>query len=482
MPPKPAPSATGQERVGDPTAWFSSLALSSPLAQAIDVLGFTQMTPIQQHALPTLLAGKDVIAQARTGSGKTVAFGLALLTFVDLRVAGVQALVLVPTRELADQVTTELRRLARFIANLRVVTLCGGVPVRTQTSSLRKAPHVVVGTPGRILDHLERGTLELRTLRVLVLDEADRMLDMGFLDAIGRVVEQTPNARQTLLFSATYPPEIRTLSRTLQREPRTVTVDDAVSHVDVDQLFFDVEPARKLDALAALLLKHQPETALVFCHTRNDVRDVTTRLQERGFSALALHGELEQRERDEVLLRFANKSCAVLVATDVAARGLDIKGLAAVVSWELPTDPDIHIHRVGRTGRAGHKGLAWTLCSQRERARLVPIERAAGVPARWSRVPDLGGTLDGGTGALTPSPPPMKTLIIEGGRQDKLRAGDLLGALTGDIGLPGDVVGKIDLAARHTYVAIRSDRADAALRGLRAGKIKGKSFRVWLLE
>ncbi|MBZ5715772.1 ATP-dependent RNA helicase DbpA [Nannocystis pusilla] len=453
---------------------FAALSLAPPLARALGVLGLSQMTPVQAHALPSMLEGKDVIAQARTGSGKTVAFGLALLARVDVAVARVQVLVLCPTRELAEQVGTVVRRLARFIANLRVVTLCGGVPVRTQKPALQAAPHVVVGTPGRILDHLARENLELAGLRVLVLDEADRMLDMGFLESISAVVEQAATSRQTLLFSATYPEDIRALSRELQRDPVTVTVDTVVSRADVEQSFFAVEPARKLDALAALLSQHRPESALVFCPTRNDVREVSARLGKRGFSVLALHGELEQRERDEVLLRFANKSCAVLVATDVAARGLDIKELSAVVSWELPTDPDVHLHRIGRTGRAGHKGRALALCSPFERERVAALERAQGAPVRWEKLPSADDD--------RPTRPPMTTLVIEGGRQDKLRAGDLLGALTGDIGLPGEVVGKIDILARHTYVAIRSDRAELALKGLRAGKIKGRAFRARVLR
>ncbi len=454
------------------TSSFSTLPLAPALAQALEVLGFATMTPVQKHALPSLLAGRDVTAQARTGSGKTVAFGLALLARVDVAHARTQVLVLCPTRELADQVSTEIRRLARFVANLRVVTLCGGVPVRTQTPSLQSPPHVVVGTPGRILDHLERETIDLGGLKVLVLDEADRMLDMGFLESITDVVAQAPATRQTLLFSATYPDEIRALSRRLQRDPVDVTVDNVVSAADIEELFFEVEPGRKLDALAALLLEHRPDSALVFCHTRNDVRDVTARLQQRGFSVLALHGELEQRERDEVLLQFANKSCAVLVATDVAARGLDIKGLAAVVSWELPTDPDVHVHRIGRTGRAGHPGIALALCSARERERIAGLARVG--PLRWGQLPTPAPQ-------ATPLPPPMTTLMIEGGRQDKLRAGDVLGALTGAAGLPGNAVGKIDITARHSYVAVSSACATLALDGLRAGKIKGKAFRVWRL-
>ena len=452
---------------------FSTLNLAPPLARAIDVLGYTRMTPVQEHALPILLAGKDVIAQARTGSGKTVAFGLALLARVDLAQDRVQVLVLCPTRELADQVSVEIRRLARFMPNLRVVTLCGGVPKRSQTPSLQTPPHVIVGTPGRILDHLQRATFGLGDLRVLVLDEADRMLDMGFIDAISAVVDQAPKARQTMLFSATYPDEIRSLSRRLQVNPVEVTVDNIVSAPDIEEIFFEVESGSRSDALAALLLHYQPESALVFCHTRNDVRDVAAELAKRGFSVLALHGELDQRERDEALLRFANQSCAVLVATDVAARGLDIKELAMVVAWELPTDPDVHLHRIGRTGRAGHKGRALALCSPRERGRIAALELQSGAPKCWGQLPPADN--------CRPPPPAMATLIIEGGRQDKLRAGDLLGALTGDVGLPGDAIGKIDIGPQRTYVAIRSDRAEAALRGLRSGKIKGKSFRVYRL-
>jgi ATP-independent RNA helicase DbpA len=450
---------------------FAALALQPPLAKAIEVLGFKEMTPVQEHAVPPLLAGKDVIAQARTGSGKTVAFGLALLSRLEIEQSQVQALVLCPTRELADQVSTELRRLGRFLPNLRVVTLCGGVPVRTQRPSLQNMPQVLVGTPGRILDHLRRETIRLDALAVLVLDEADRMLDMGFADSIAEVVRQTPASRQTMLFSATFPREVRTLSRTYQKKPVEITVDLEASEVEIEQIFYEVEPQARLAALTALLHEHAPETTLVFCHTRNDTREVARRLEREGFSVLALHGELEQRERDEVLLRFAHKSASVLVATDIAARGLDIKNLAAVISWELPNDPDVHVHRIGRTGRAGEKGLALTLCAPRERERLAAIEGRMGGPIRWGKLRPLPA-------GAKPPPAPMVTVLIERGKQDKLRAGDLLGALTGDVGLPGEAVGKIDILPTRTYVAIRRDHAEAALEKLRGAKIKGKTFRL----
>lgn len=462
-------------KVPVPMSAFTSLPLSAPLLRALDVLGFATMTPVQEHALPALLTGRDLIGQARTGSGKTVAFGLALLSRVDVKIARVQALVLCPTRELADQVSEELRRLARFIPNLKVVTLCGGVPVRTQTSSLERAPHVVVGTPGRILDHLRRQTLELQGLRVVVLDEADRMLDMGFADAIAELSAQLPRDRQTLLFSATFPDEIRRMSRAFQRAPVEITVDTAPAPVAIRQVFFEVEAAHKQRALEALLHQHAPETALVFCHTRNDVREVTAGLLAQGFSTLALHGELEQRERDEVLIRFANKSCAVLVATDVAARGLDVKGLSAVISYELPIDPDVHTHRVGRTGRAGERGLALGLCAPKERSRAAAIEARLGTPLTWGRV-QLDAALE------APAPASMVTLEVAGGKADKLRAGDLLGALTGEVGLAGDAVGKIDILRQRSFVAVRRADAARALAGLRAHKIKGRAFKVRPLE
>jgi ATP-independent RNA helicase DbpA len=456
------------------TKTFATLGLAPAFAEALAVLGFSSMTPVQEQALPPLLAGQDVTAQARTGSGKTVAFGLAALSRVDVDSPRAQVLVLCPTRELAEQVGHEVRRLARFVANLRVVTLCGGVPARVQASSLQTPPHVVVGTPGRILDHLARGTLSFDGLRVLVLDEADRMLDMGFVDAIHTVVEQLPRRRQTMLFSATWPDAIRALSRALQRDPVDVTVDHAVASVDVEEVFYEVEPAQKREALAALLLHHRPASTLVFCPTKHDVRDVADDLARRGFAVLALHGDLEQRERDLVLARFANRSCSVLVATDVAARGLDIKDLDVVLSYALPQDDDVHTHRIGRTGRAGNKGRAWTLCAPRQRDRAAALAAAAGRALRFAPVPP--------TSSEPPPPPPMATLVIDGGKRDKLRAGDLLGALTGDVGLAGDVVGRIDIGARHTCVAVRADCADRALRGLRDGRIKGRTFRVWSLR
>jgi ATP-independent RNA helicase DbpA len=454
---------------------FTELALSSELLAAVEALGYSELTPIQALGLPPILEGCDVLAQAPTGSGKTAAFGLGLLSRIAAQTTAVQALVLCPTRELADQVSKEIRRLARFMPNIKLLTLCGGIPLRPQLASLGHPPHVVVGTPGRIQELLDQGALSLAALKLFVLDEADRMLDMGFQEPITLLLRQSPASRQTLLFSATIPDPIREISRTLQRNPRELAVDNAGDRPEIDEEFFEVEASRRFDALDRLLTSRRPQSALIFCNMRKDTRDLADGLVRRGYSALALHGDLEQRDRDEVLLRFGNRSCAILVATDVAARGLDIDDLPAVVNWEISTDPDVHIHRIGRTGRAGRRGMAWSLVAAAEMPRIAPIESRSGNPVRWRPLPAAGAS-------KSPVVAPMSTLCIDAGRQDKLRPGDVLGALTGEAGVVGEAVGKIDLFATRCYVAVRRDQAGLALRRLRAGKIKGRSFRVRAID
>ena len=451
---------------------FSELSLSSSLLRALDALDYAQMTPVQEQSLPPILAGRDAIVQAPTGSGKTVAFGLGLLHRLDPSTIKVQALVLCPTRELADQVAKEIRRLASAIPNLKVLILTGGIPLGPQLASLRKDSHVVVGTPGRIQEMLNKNALSLSKVRTLVLDEADRMLDMGFEEEIRQIVANTPPSRQSLLFSATYPESIRAMARATLRDPIEITVAGEAEQPDVEQLFFETESAQKPAALAALLLQRKPESSVVFCNMRRDTETLVEALAGFGIAALALHGDIDQRDRDEVLIRFANRSCSVLVASDVAARGLDIKDLAAVINFELPTDTDTYLHRIGRTARANRAGLAISLCAPREMSRALALEKQQGARLRWEKIPPLDTSAkDGLPGAMT-------TLRIDGGRGDKMRPGDILGALTGDAGLPADAVGKIDVFATRSYVAIRRALADKALSRLRSGKIKGRSFRI----
>ncbi|MDB6163316.1 MAG: helicase, partial [Xanthomonadaceae bacterium] len=361
--------------MNEPLTQFTELSLDPTLFQGLDATGHTRMTPIQAQSLPALLAGRDVIGKAPTGSGKTAAFGLALLHRMDPGQIRLQALVLCPTRELADQVSKHIRKLATGIANLKLLTLTGGMPLGPQLASLAHAPHVVVGTPGRIQELLRKQALDLRGVRTLVLDEADRMLDMGFEEPIREIIGKTPKDRQTLLFSATYPDAIRELGRKHLREPLEVSVDDAADQAVIRQLFFEVEPAQKPSALAGLLLEHNPESAVVFCNMRRDADEVAASLLHVGFSAAALHGDMEQRDRDEVLVQFGNRSCNILVASDVAARGLDIQDLGAVVNYELPSDPDVYVHRIGRTGRAGRSGLALSLVTPREMPRALQLEQ-----------------------------------------------------------------------------------------------------------
>ena len=450
---------------------FSSLNLSPALQENLTSLGYLQMTPIQAQSLPLVLEGKDLIAKAKTGSGKTAAFALGLLSRLNINRVDVQALVLCPTRELADQVAQEIRRLARALPNVKLVTLCGGTPTAPQSATLGCGAHIAVGTPGRILKHLEQGTLELSSLETLVLDEADRMLDMGFGEDINRVISYAPERRQTLLFSATYPEGIAQMSRGVQRNPVEVSVESLHEGSAIEQKLYEVPAGQRLDALTWLLSHYQPGSCVVFCNTKRACNDVADHLAAKGFSALALNGDLEQRERDQVLVRFANGSATILVATDVAARGLDIKELGAVINYELTYDPEVHVHRIGRTGRAGQQGLALSLYQPNEAQRVNLIEE-------YQQAPMPLGDLDSIGRDIKPIAPQMVTLSIDAGRKTKVRAGDILGALTGEGGIAGADVGKIQISEQYSYVAVKRQVASAALKRLQEGKIKGRTYRA----
>jgi len=410
---------------------FSSLPLTPGLLANIQSLDYQVMTPIQAQSLPAILKGRDLLAQAKTGSGKTAAFAIGILHKLEVKTYRTQALVLCPTRELADQVSKELRLLARAIPNTNILTLCGGKPMGPQLASLERNPHIVVGTPGRVLKHLGKGTLKPDALNMLVLDEADRMLDMGFHDDIMSIIEMTPRQRQTLLFSATYPDEIKEISHAIQIDPVDIRVESLHDNKQIEQIFYEIQKGERTKTLVALLQHYRPESSVVFCNRKQQCQELAEELWQQGFHAQALHGDLEQRERDQVLVQFSNKSSSVLIATDVAARGLDIKDLEAVINFELSPDPEIHIHRIGRTGRAGNAGLALSLFMASEAKKVTAIEDFQNSPVRMDKTGSLKTREDFRLS------PPMVTLCINGGRKNKVRAGDILGALTANTNLPG---------------------------------------------
>ncbi|NOI13868.1 ATP-dependent RNA helicase DbpA [Vibrio hepatarius] len=454
---------------------FKTLGLRAELLETLDSLGYTEMTAIQQQALPIVLQGKDVIGQGKTGSGKTAAFSLGLLSNLNVQRFRVQTLVLCPTRELADQVAKEIRTLARGIHNIKVLTLCGGMPMGPQIGSLEHGAHILVGTPGRILDHMSKGRISLDELNTLVLDEADRMLDMGFEDAIDTIIEQAPSDRQTLLFSATFPHDIETLAAKVMKQPEMVKVESTHQHSTIEQRFFKLNTTEERDdALEALLLTHKPESSVVFCNTKKEVQNVTDELSHRGFSVVELHGDMEQREREQALTMFANKSISILVATDVAARGLDVDNLDAVFNFELSRDPEVHVHRIGRTGRAGSKGIAFSFYSDKEEYRVARIDEYMDIAISPSILPEKP--------VERPFYPSMQTIQILGGKKQKVRAGDILGALTKQAGIDGKKIGKINILPMVSYVAVEHDVVKPALKQLQTGKMKGRNFKARVMK
>jgi len=462
-----------------PTDFSSLKLLSKALVNNLSSLGYQEMTPIQAQSLPLMLDGKDIIAQGKTGSGKTAAFGLGLLHNLEVKKFRVQSLVLCPTRELADQVAKEIRKLARAIHNVKVLTLCGGVPLGPQIGSLEHGAHIIVGTPGRIEDHLNRGRLNLDNLNTLILDEADRMLEMGFQSALDLIFSLCPDKRQTLLFSATFPEQTKPITKKIMSNPEMVKVESTHDTNTINQVFFQVtDHQQRMTALRLLLLKYQPESSVIFCTTKVETQTVADELSSFGFSCMALHGDLEQKDRDRTLVMFANKSISILVATDVAARGLDIDQLDAVINYQVSRDPEIHLHRIGRTGRAGSQGIALTLIAENEIHRVIKLEDYLKQSIKMQELPN-NSYLD-----KKMKKPSMVTLQIDGGKKQKLRPGDILGALTAknknssNCDISGDQIGKIQIFDLKAYVAVNRKIADAALKKLINGRLKGKTFKA----
>ncbi len=445
---------------------FSDLPLSSAMLANLDKLGFKQMTAIQAQSLPTILDNKDVIAQAKTGSGKTAAFGIGTLSKLDHKQFQVQSLILCPTRELAEQVAEALRQLAKFSQNIKILTLCGGVPVHPQQSALKHGVHIVVGTPGRVLKHLKDRRLKLETLNTCVLDEADRMLDMGFQEDIYKIIEQMPKQRQTLLFSATYPEGIQSLSQTIQTHAERITVENEAKSNSINEYFYQIASTDKLSGLIHLLAHHQPNNVIIFSNTKAQAQKIAAQLRAENIHALAIHGDLEQFQRTDVIVQFANQSCPVLVATDVAARGIDIKALSMVVNYDMPHDQTIYTHRIGRTARAGETGLAVSLATEQEARAYQEAER------------EFSHSLPPKSPAPYRLQAQKQTLLIKGGKKHKIRPGDILGALTKEGGIAGKHVGKIHCDSQQSYVAIEKALLEKAYKHLKNSRIKGRKFPI----
>jgi ATP-independent RNA helicase DbpA len=452
---------------------FKSLNLRKELIESVEILKYTSMTPIQEKSLPPILEGKDVIAQAKTGSGKTAAFGLGILNSLNFDNDSIHALVLCPTRELAEQVCSELRKLATALANVKIITICGGASEPSQIRSLSAVPHIVVGTPGRVLHLLDKDSFNLKGLNFFALDEADRMLDMGFTDEIKAIFKFLPEKRQSLLFSATFPEDIKAISKDFQKDAVEITVDATHEENQIEDIFIEVRPTQdKNNLLYKILGQYKPKSALVFCRTKKETVDVAEFLAGRNISVGCINGDLEQRDRTEVFTKFSNKSISILVATDVAARGLDVKELSTVINYNMPATAEDYVHRIGRTGRAGKKGLAFSFFNPAESYRLEDIEELTNKKCEIKDSSELSFTEKYNV------TPPMKTLYISGGKKDKLRPGDVVGALTGEAKLYANDIGDINVHQNFTFVAVKRARAKQAVERLSAGRIKKKKFKV----
>ncbi|MBC7692931.1 MAG: ATP-dependent RNA helicase DbpA [Methylotenera sp.] len=462
---------------------FDTLKLSPDLLEVVKELGYETMTPIQAESIPVLLAGKDLVGQSKTGSGKTAAFSIPFLEKIDLQGQKIQALIVCPTRELCTQVAREIRKIGRYRKGLQVLIISGGQPMGPQLGALERGVHVVVGTPGRVLDHIKRKTMDLRQVNTVVLDEADRMLDMGFREDIEMILKGTPATRQTVLFSATFPKTIEGLSRAFLKHPVMVKIENEPSQMPlIRQVCYEIEPDQKLPAVKVILHQRKPESVLIFCNLKTRVDELVQELKAAGASVDRLHGDLDQSDRDRVMAKFRNRSTQILVATDVAARGLDVAGMDLVINFDLPAQADNYVHRIGRTGRAGQKGLAIAFLTPKESYKIQMIEQATGVKMERLKIslPSENSTkapieLEGNAA--------METLFIGGGRKEKLRAGDILGALTGEAGgLPGTSIGKIEIQDHFSYVAVSRNHSHVAVDRLRNGRIKGRKFRVELVR
>jgi ATP-dependent RNA helicase DeaD len=465
---------------------FADLGLSESTLHALRDVGYEQPSPIQEQAIPVLMEGRDMIGQAQTGSGKTAAFGLPMIEHVDPDQHDVQALVLTPTRELCIQVTQALRAYAQR-KGVDVVAVFGGAPIRSQQAQLRAGGHIVVGTVGRVLDLIQRASLILHSCRFVVLDEADEMLDLGFLEDVERILTITPNSRQTALFSATMPPPIRALADRYLYDPVTVKVKTATLTVDsVEQFSVDVKPGDKADRLVDVLRAERPEQAIVFTRTKIRCDQLYRKLRDRGMNVKALHGDMSQGQRDGVMLSFKGGRLPILVATDVAARGLDISTVTHVVNYDVPTSPDVYVHRIGRTGRVGRSGRAITFIEPRQTRELAAIERHIGTeitpwaegahtkpapvaerPRRHSK-PRLSRDGD----------EPQAKLIAGVGRNEGVEVADLVHAVTAAAGIDGEAVRDVRVLERFSFLSVPRSEAERVVDAVNGTPVNGTTLRL----
>ncbi|KIM10682.1 MAG: hypothetical protein KU37_10395 [Sulfuricurvum sp. PC08-66] len=451
---------------------FTTLGIDARILGAIQTLGFTTMTPIQAQAIPLLLEGNDCIAKAKTGSGKTLAFAVAILNTLDTTSKNLQALVMVPTRELAQQVGRDIASLASQMPNIKILELYGGVPLPAQATSIAKGVHIIVGTPGRIMDHMGKGTLDIATVRTVVLDEADKMVDMGFKESMEKILSQTSRMRQTLLFSATFPQSLDAIRDTLMRDPTYVEVESKHEGDTIEELFIESEPSHKIETLLGVLAHFQPKNVLIFCNTKALVHEVSMVLGNKYIEHIALMGEMEQYARDEALIQFANGSVAVMVATDLASRGLDIEALDMVINFDVPFKGEVYRHRIGRTGRAGLSGRAVTLCSTKEEKYLEALD----TQLTWMNVKELN------TRKSFHDSAPNRTLVLLKGKRDKLRAGDIMGALCGEGGMSASIIGDIKIEAVRTYIAVERQWVDKVLDFFAKHTVKKQKVKAFVLK
>ena len=522
------------------TVRFDELNLNSKILRGIQEMGFEEATPIQSKAIPIVMEGADVIGQAQTGTGKTAAFGIPLLMKVDPHNKKTQAIVLCPTRELAIQVAEEIRSLAKYMHAVKVLPVYGGQDIAKQIRSLKGGAQIIIGTPGRVMDHLRRKTIRCDHVNTMVLDEADEMLNMGFREDIETVLEYIPQERQTVLFSATMPKPILEITRKYQKDAVTIkVVKKELTVPNIEQYYYDVKRKDKVEVLSRLLDVYDPKLSLVFCNTKRMVDELTSALQGRGYFAEGLHGDMKQAQRDRVMNKFRNGKAEILVSTDVAARGIDVDDVEAVFNFDLPQDDEYYVHRIGRTGRAGRTGRSFTFVKGKEVYKLKDIQRYCKTKILAQKIPSmedvaqvkiekimdriatvieeedltvmvnmieqqvnesdytamdiaaaflklaLGGSEENAKAAMegfefgdTGAEEGMVRLFINIGKKQHVKPGDILGAIAGETGMPGDLVGAIDMYDKYTFVEVPREYGKEVLLAMTSTKIKGKSINI----